>query len=166
MSYTKQNFTSGQTLKAEHLNHMEDGIEAIANNVQIKKIVFTDRPTLWNWLTENDNFFNVWYVMVKMGAKYPWPIKMQLGTWGNASEGWLQEFHLTQVNAKKFDDGFSFRPSLIEIDDTEVRIYQDPEIKWDDAEVVNTMQHNSTQTLPDQYWSAMGVEVAIYYFAE
>lgn len=27
MSYTKQNFVSGQILKAEHLNHMEDGIE-------------------------------------------------------------------------------------------------------------------------------------------
>lgn len=28
MSYEKQNFVSGQILKAEHLNHMEDGIEA------------------------------------------------------------------------------------------------------------------------------------------
>lgn len=28
MSYTKQNFVSGQILKADHLNAMEDGIEA------------------------------------------------------------------------------------------------------------------------------------------
>ena len=27
MSYNKQNFTSGQVLKAEHLNHMETGID-------------------------------------------------------------------------------------------------------------------------------------------
>lgn len=28
MSYTKLGFTSGQVLKAEHLNHIEEGIEA------------------------------------------------------------------------------------------------------------------------------------------
>jgi hypothetical protein len=28
--YIKQNFTSGQVLKAEHLNHMEDGIENLS----------------------------------------------------------------------------------------------------------------------------------------
>ena len=28
MSYVKQNFTKGQILSYEHLNHMEDGIEA------------------------------------------------------------------------------------------------------------------------------------------
>lgn len=30
MSYTKQNFVSGQILKADHLNNMEDGIVAVA----------------------------------------------------------------------------------------------------------------------------------------
>lgn len=33
MSYTKQEFVSGQILKAEHLNNMEDGIESNANAV-------------------------------------------------------------------------------------------------------------------------------------
>ena len=33
MSYTKQNFKDGQTLKAEHLNHMEDGIVNLENAV-------------------------------------------------------------------------------------------------------------------------------------
>lgn len=33
--YIKQNFTSGQILKAEHLNHMEDGIESNANAVTL-----------------------------------------------------------------------------------------------------------------------------------
>lgn len=33
MSYTKQNFVSGQVLKAEHLNNMENGIEANASAV-------------------------------------------------------------------------------------------------------------------------------------
>ena len=29
MSYVKQNFVDGQVLEAEHLNHIEDGIEAL-----------------------------------------------------------------------------------------------------------------------------------------
>lgn len=31
MAYTKQNFIKGQTLKADHLNTIEDGIEANEN---------------------------------------------------------------------------------------------------------------------------------------
>ena len=34
MSYEKQNFVKGQILKADHLNHMEDGIAAAAVGVQ------------------------------------------------------------------------------------------------------------------------------------
>ena len=33
MSYEKQNFEDGAVLKAEHLNHIEDGIETVADNV-------------------------------------------------------------------------------------------------------------------------------------
>lgn len=33
MSYTKQNFVSGQVLKAEHLNRMEDGIVALEEDI-------------------------------------------------------------------------------------------------------------------------------------
>lgn len=33
MSYTKQNFTKGQILKAEHLNNMEDGIVELSNEI-------------------------------------------------------------------------------------------------------------------------------------
>lgn len=36
MSYTKQNFSAGQTLKAEHLNNIEDGIIEIEKNMQPK----------------------------------------------------------------------------------------------------------------------------------
>ena len=36
MAYEKQNFVDGQTLKAEHLNHMEDGIaEALGTSVEL-----------------------------------------------------------------------------------------------------------------------------------
>ena len=33
MAYTKQNFEDGQVLKAEHLNHMEDGIEQLSGEI-------------------------------------------------------------------------------------------------------------------------------------
>ena len=32
MAYEKQNFKTGQVLEAEHLNHMEDGIEELDKN--------------------------------------------------------------------------------------------------------------------------------------
>lgn len=31
MAYEKQNFTNGQTLTAEHLNHIEDGLHELSN---------------------------------------------------------------------------------------------------------------------------------------
>ena len=37
MGYTKQNFVKGQTLKAEHLNHMEDGISEL-DNIVVKSV--------------------------------------------------------------------------------------------------------------------------------
>lgn len=39
MSYKKQNFTDGQVLKAEHLNHIEDGIYSKVRGNGIKAIV-------------------------------------------------------------------------------------------------------------------------------
>ena len=44
-NYEKQNFVSGQILKAEHLNHMEDGIgqlseDKVANPLRGKKYRF------------------------------------------------------------------------------------------------------------------------------
>ena len=34
MPYTKQNFEDGQVLMAEHLNNIEDGIKANADNIE------------------------------------------------------------------------------------------------------------------------------------
>lgn len=39
MSYKKQNFKDGQVLKAEHLNHIEDGIYSKVRGTGIKAIV-------------------------------------------------------------------------------------------------------------------------------
>lgn len=37
MSYVKQNFEKGQILKADHLDHMEDGIAQLASEVETPK---------------------------------------------------------------------------------------------------------------------------------
>lgn len=42
MSYKKQNFVSGQTLKAEHLNHMEDGIVNAGGIIDVVKLPTED----------------------------------------------------------------------------------------------------------------------------
>lgn len=46
MSYEKQNFVDGQVLKAEHLNHIEAGIEAVEESVgEIVDIVSVEQTT-------------------------------------------------------------------------------------------------------------------------
>jgi hypothetical protein len=42
MSYVKQGFTSGQTLKAEHLNYIEDGIEAASSSGGGSKVIILE----------------------------------------------------------------------------------------------------------------------------
>lgn len=37
MAYNKQHFTNGQTLKAEQLNHIEEGVFANANALENKQ---------------------------------------------------------------------------------------------------------------------------------
>ena len=39
MSYTKQNFTDGQVLTAEQLNHMEDGIAEAVTKAQMEAAI-------------------------------------------------------------------------------------------------------------------------------
>ena len=34
MTYTKQNFISGQKLKAEHMNHIENGISQLSDDIE------------------------------------------------------------------------------------------------------------------------------------
>ena len=46
MAYTKQNFKSGQTLKAEHLNNIENGIENIETEKQDKLVSGTNIKTI------------------------------------------------------------------------------------------------------------------------
>lgn len=38
MSYNKLGFTSGQTLKADHLNHMEEGIANAGGNIVVVEV--------------------------------------------------------------------------------------------------------------------------------
>lgn len=44
MEYVKQEFTKGQVLTHDHLNHIEDGIEAATNRVMSGEFSIT--PTL------------------------------------------------------------------------------------------------------------------------
>lgn len=46
MEYKKQEFRNGQILTHEHLNHMEDGIEAATNRIMSGE--YTLVPTLGN----------------------------------------------------------------------------------------------------------------------
>lgn len=160
MSYEKLGFTSGQTLKAEHLNHMENGIEAIANNVQIKKIVFTDRPSMYQWLF--DNYNKVIYCNV-INSQYPWYAKYMIHAYGyNASTGQFDGFGLVQINSF---GGHTLVPSTIQITNTDTILTVDEHIDINTDNTVTGMSREST-TIPDEYWSAMGIEGAIYYFDE
>ena len=49
MSYNKLGFTSGQTLKAEHLNHMEEGIANVSWNDLTDKPFYDETPAPIVW---------------------------------------------------------------------------------------------------------------------
>ena len=46
MSYQKQNFTNGQVLTAEHMNHIEDGIYQVVNRLAEMQASMDGRVTL------------------------------------------------------------------------------------------------------------------------
>ena len=162
MSYNKLGFTSGQTLKAEHLNHMEDGIEAASGGISIKKVVFTDRPSLWAWLQAN-------YTKIS-----------NVKLWSNVSQC---VDDMAFIGHRQIDKNesvpsrFSFYTSYPQNSATDLYITVSRVEVYEDRCVMDIYtQHNvvkdttekegQSQTVPDAYWSAMGIEVTIYYFAE
>lgn len=165
MSYNKLGFTSGQTLKAEHLNHMEDGIEVIANNVQIKKAVFTDRPSLWAWLQANYTKIS----NVKLWTSVSQCVDDMIFI-GHSDIGMNQpqrfSFYTMTVAPERTNeiiDKFVLTFSEVEVysDMCEIAIYQHIDVLND--EVTKEGQH---QIIQDELWSVMGIEVTIYYFDE
>ena len=170
MSYERLGFVSGQKLKAEHLNHMEDGIEAIANNVQIKKIVFTDRPSLWEFLLENHD--KTIYIGCKMTG-YPrikFIPQIESTGCGGMSDNWIiKGFTLVEVNMFICDDADSdiptLVPSCIRINDNTTHYLFDPKIGIGSNDVT-IAKPSQVQELPDAYWSMMNVELTAYYFSE
>lgn len=170
MSYIKQNFTSGQTLKAEHLNHMEDGIEAIANNVQIKKAVFTDRQSVYEFLLENHE--KTIYIGCKMTG-YPWRVKFIPQIMGYRENADVDPtiFAFTLVELNMFIHGAVASdlpllvPSCIQINESTTRYLFDPQFGMDTDDITVEVPP-SVQELPDAYWSAANVEMTAYYFSE
>jgi hypothetical protein len=169
MSYNKLGFTSGQTLKAEHLNHMEEGIEAIANNVQIKKAVFVDRQSVWNFLQQNHE--RTIFIGAKMTG-YPFRIKFIPQTMSynvaDPNRG-VDAFTLIEVNMFLCNDTVTnlptIVPSCIQIDANTTHYLFDPKLGIDNNDVT-VVTASSVQELPDAYWSVMNVELTAYYFSE
>lgn len=167
MSYIKQGFTKGQTLKADHLNYMESGIEAIANNVQIKKAVFTDRQSVYEFLLENHS--KTIYIFGKMTG-YPLGVKfipqMETERDGNGEFSVLRCFNLVELNMFLHDtDVPVIVPSCIKINENTTHYLFDPKIGFD-SDGVTVVTPSQIQELPDAYWSMMNVELTAYYFGE
>lgn len=163
MSYEKQNFVSGQKLKAEHLNHMEDGIEAIASGVTIKKIVFTDRPSLWAWLQANYTKIS----NVKLWTSVSQCVDdMHFIGHGNVGENQPERFSFYTIYPQNYESNLILTVSRVEVYDSEcsIAIYGRFDVVND--VLVDNPAKPQIQAIPDEYWSAMGIEATIYYFDE
>lgn len=168
MNYEKQNFIKGQILKAEHLNHMEDGIEAIASGVTIKKAVFTDRQSVYEFLLQN--YDKIIYIGCQMNG-YPRvkfiPQTMAYGAGTNNFT--IEGFPLVEINMFICDDDESniptLVPSCIYINENTTRYLFDPKIGIDSIDVTVAVSR-PVQEMPDAYWSVMNVEMTAYYFSE
>lgn len=163
MSYNKLGFTSGQTLKAEHLNHMEDGIEAAAGGISIKKAVFTDRPSLWAWLQAN---------YTKISNVKLWTSVSQcvddMHFIGHGSVGANQptRFSFYTIYPQNYESNLILTVSRVEVyhNQCDIAIYGKFDVVNDC--IVDNSAKPQIQVIPDEYWSAMGIEVTIYYFDE
>ena len=169
MSYIKQGFASGQTLKADHLNHMEEGIEAIANNVQIKKAVFTDRQSVYEFLLENHE--KTIYIGCQMTG-YAFAVKFipqVQSSYAGTENHRIDSFTLVELNM--FIKGYTgsadpvIVPSCIQIDENTTHYLFDPKIGFNSNEI-SVVEGGSVNEMPDAYWSAMNVEMTAYYFSE
>ena len=108
MNYTKQNFVDGQTLKADHLNHIEDGIYNLSTNggggvsswndltdkpfgYEEKKLVCCENVTV------EISEYPIWEETYYQGF-FP------LGEFGTAipdSKGYIREFYVTSEDTVK-----------------------------------------------------------------
>ena len=162
MSYEKLGFTSGQTLKAEHLNHMEDGIEAASSGISIKKVAFTDRPSLWNWLQAN--YTKISNVKLWSNVNQCVDDMIFIGHRNIANgESVPSRFSFYTIYPQQYSTDLELTISRVEVYDNECKI--DVYTRY---QVVNdtVTSEGQSQTVPDEYWSAMGIEVTIYYFDE
>lgn len=163
MSYEKLGFTSGQTLKAEHLNHMEDGIEAVASGLSIKKIAFTDRPSLWEWLQSNwDNAFRCKITLADGSVITNLSVATLFHDTGEIS---YVQFHDVMLNASYMGTDYFAHTINITNYNTTMDTKTNIRVNKADGTVIGEGSTDYAE-IPDEYWSAMGTEVTIYYFDE
>ena len=128
--------------------------------IPVKKAVFTDRPSLWEWLS--DDYSKVIYCNV-INSQYPWYTKYMVHAYGySSSTGQFDGFGLVQINSF---GGHTLVPSTIQITNTDVILTVDEHIDINADNTVTGMRREPT-TIPDEYWSTMGIKVTIYYFDE
>lgn len=130
--------------------------------ISVKKIVFTDRPTLWNWLQAN-------YAKIS-----------NVKLWSNVSQcvdDMIFIGHRKIAEGENVPSRFSFytiypqnSATDLYITTSRVEVYEDRCVLdiYTQHNVVKdtTEKEGQSQIVPDAYWSAMGIEVTIYYFDE
>ena len=142
---------------------MESSIEAIANNVQIKKIVFTDRPSLWTWLQAN--YTKISNVKLWTSASQCIDDMHFIGH-GDVGANQPKRFSFYTIYPQNSVSSFILTASRVEVYDNECKIYIHSKFDILNDIASNDASQPQDQTIPDEYWSAMGIEATIYYFDE
>lgn len=130
-------------------------------NIQIKKAVFTDRPSLWEFLQENVEKVQT-FILSANGAKGFYQIQPFVN-----DDGVLSKVSLTAIYCFKNDmtdeTHHYMNIQTIMIDSSET---------WMNTGTmyfVETLERSTIgqwQTMPDAAWGLVGAEVTIYYYSE
>ncbi len=123
-----------------------------SGGLSIKRITFTDRPTLWEWLKNEDQKSRLGNV-VKITAG----VAGALYAFHNFSTGKVEgEFYsatLTSTTLVPYGQGnFVVSGKYADINPTHI-----------DLAEVYASGDNEVQTIPDEYWSAVGLSITVYY---
>ena len=137
--------------------------------ISIKKAVFTDRQSVYDFLL--DNHERTIYIGAKMTG-YPFRVKFipQVMSYADGEYNrTIHSFNLVEVNMFICDDSATdlptIVPSCIQIDENTTHYLFDPKLGID-TDDVTVVSPSSVQELPDAYWSMMNVELTAYYFSE
>ena len=132
---------------------------AVDGGITIKKIVFTDRPSLWAWMLENGS--KVQSVELTQQGMTAGMFDVRFVYSGTS----IISISLSAVFSLFATGGLSLVINTVSVSSSSTMVSLDRKILVD-AEGITIQSFPSASELSDEYWAALGTQVTVYYYSE